>query len=424
VDFYYDSDGGGADGVAIPECQDKAEGTDATCTWDPSDDAGAGTWYVYGRYADETSPVFTEYSSGALTVSAAANDAPSLTVSQPDGVSDEIAEAGTFDITYDLSDTEDVATVDFYYDSNNSGADGTAITECQNQAEGTGATCTWTPSDDAGPGTWYVYGIADDGVNSPVTVYSSGALTVNGEPSVAISQPDGVGDSIVNGSTYDITYDLSDAEEVVTVDFYYDSNNSGADGAAISECQNQAEGTGATCTWDPSDDAKVGTWYVYGIADDGVNPTVTEYSTGPLTVTSGGGAPDPPTGVSLSGMNNLGPLVSWNTVSGATKYNIYNSPDGSSWTYLGTVDHPTSSYRVTTAEYPNTKYWWTVTAENGSGESTKPAGVAGRTALRKGWNIVSAPKATSGSATQVFGSWAHWSWYWNSTSNVDPDNSG
>jgi hypothetical protein len=136
-------------------------------------------------------------------------------------------------------------------------------------------------------------------------------------------------------------------------------------------------------------------------------------------------APDPPTGVSISGMMHNGPLISWNTVSDATKYNIYRSPDNSAWSFIGTVSHPTSSYRDSTAPDVNTKYWWTVTAENGSGESPKPAGVAGRTALRKGWNIVSAPKATSGAtATQVFGSWASWSWYWNSTSNVDPDNSG
>jgi hypothetical protein len=136
---------------------------------------------------------------------------------------------------------------------------------------------------------------------------------------------------------------------------------------------------------------------------------------------------DPPTGITLSNMKSAGPLISWNAVADATSYNIYRSTDDTNWTVVGSVSHPTTSWRDTTAPKFNTPYFWTVTAEDGLGESSKPAGVLGRTALIKGWNIVSAPKATSGSATQVFGSWAYWSWYWNSTypvPNNDPDKDG
>ena len=72
-----------------------------------------------------------------------------------------------FNINYDLSDTEDTATVTFYYDTNADMAGGTQITgACTGAAEGTGVNCAWdtgtvTPT----PGDYYIYGVADDGVN-------------------------------------------------------------------------------------------------------------------------------------------------------------------------------------------------------------------------------------------------------------------
>jgi hypothetical protein len=133
----------------------------------------------------------------------------------------------------------------------------------------------------------------------------------------------------------------------------------------------------------------------------------------------------PPTGITLSDMRTKGPLVSWNTVSGADLYNIYRSPDGSNWTLIGSVSHPTNSFGDSTAPKSNTLYYWTVTSQNADGESSQPAGASGRTALLKGWNMVSVPYNTTGkSPTEVYGSWAWWAWTWVSTGNTDPDNNG
>jgi len=136
-------------------------------------------------------------------------------------------------------------------------------------------------------------------------------------------------------------------------------------------------------------------------------------------------APNSPTGIALSNMKTGGPAIGWNTVSNATSYKIYRSTDNSSWSLLSTVSHPTNSYTDTSAPKSNTLYYWTVTASNGNGESTKPAGVSGQTALIYGWNQISAPYNTSGnSPTTVYGSWASYTWTWISTGNTDPDNNG
>jgi len=121
-----------------------------------------------------------------IAIAPAVNDPPSLTVSQPDGVDDTVTVGDNYNITYDLSDSEDEAAVDFYYDSNDSGLDGTAITGCQDQAEGTGATCSWDTTG-MSAGDYYVYGIATDGMNDPVDDYSPGQITIQAAPAGSLT---------------------------------------------------------------------------------------------------------------------------------------------------------------------------------------------------------------------------------------------
>lgn len=105
----------------------------------------------------------------------------------------------------------------------------------------------------------------------------------NNPPSLTVHQPDGVDDEVFVGQSYSITYDLSDAEDAATVDFYYDSDGSGSDGTAIAGCQDQAEGAGAICSWDTIG-MTAGDYYIYGIAADGINPDVNDYSSGVITI--------------------------------------------------------------------------------------------------------------------------------------------
>ena len=138
------------------------------------------------------------------------NTAPTLTVTQPDGASDTVTVGDPYDITYDLTDPEQTVTADFYYDTNNTGLDGTAITGCQDQAEGPATTCAWDTTGMT-PGSYYVYGRGvDDGIAAEVSDYSSGQITIN-----APSNPDatsltnvtegGLTDGARNGQVVTIT---------------------------------------------------------------------------------------------------------------------------------------------------------------------------------------------------------------------------
>ncbi|MFQ5596839.1 MAG: hypothetical protein ACE5GK_02195 [Nitrospiria bacterium] len=106
----------------------------------------------------------------------------------------------------------------------------------------------------------------------------------NVAPTLTIDEPNGTGDSVTVGDNYSIQYDLADPDDVTTVAFYYDTNNTGLDGTAITgACATAAEGTNATCTWDTTGVA-AGTYYVYGKTNDGTNPEVTGYSPGQIAI--------------------------------------------------------------------------------------------------------------------------------------------
>lgn len=106
------------------------------------------------------------------------NSAPTLSISQPDGTSDTVTAGDLYNITYTLADSDNTVTSAFYYDTNNTGLDGTAISgACATAAEGTDVTCSWNTTG-VTPGSYYVYGITNDGVNSQVSAYSSGQITI------------------------------------------------------------------------------------------------------------------------------------------------------------------------------------------------------------------------------------------------------
>jgi hypothetical protein len=277
ANFYYDTDNTGLDGFQIAGCQNRPEGNNLTCIWDTAGVA-PGTYYVYGIVNDGTNPPVSTYSSGVVTI----NDIPAININEPDGIDDMIAQDANYTVNYDLADMFDTVTADFYYDTDNNGLDGTIIAGCQDRPEGVNMNCIWNTTGVA-PGTYYVYGIVDDGLNPPQSVYSTGVVTINAAPTIAAIEPDGVDDTVTEGDSYTIYYDLADADDTVTANFYYDENGSGLDGTAIAGCQEQPEGESMSCTWDTTG-VTPGNYYVYGVVNDGINPQVFAYSPGVVTI--------------------------------------------------------------------------------------------------------------------------------------------
>ncbi len=113
--------------------------------------------------------------------------------------------------------------------------------------------------------------------------YTFSTGSCNAAPTISISQPPAGNVNVTQGDSYNITYTLSDTDDVVVGNFYYDTNSSGLDGTAITGCQSQAEGTNAICAWNTTG-YPVGTYYVYATTTDGINPQQSAYSAGTITI--------------------------------------------------------------------------------------------------------------------------------------------
>ena len=107
---------------------------------------------------------------------------PTLSIAQPDGVSDTVTVGTAYNITYTSADSDDTVTTAFYYDTNTDMTGGVAITgACATAAEGTGATCSWDTTG-VTPGSYYVYGVTSGSAGigaTAVSAVSSGQITID-----------------------------------------------------------------------------------------------------------------------------------------------------------------------------------------------------------------------------------------------------
>jgi hypothetical protein len=144
-----------------------------------------------------------------------------------------------------------------------------------------------------------------------------------------------------------------------------------------------------------------------GSLDYGSNYSVDTFNSANFTITFGA-----PTGLGITSMVTAGPTLTWDSVTGATKYYAYRlNANGVTWDPVGDTTAP--PFDEHTAPLSNTRYEWSVVASNEGGTysctdlSLHSASVSGRTALVHGYNQVSCPYETGANApTSVYGSWA------------------
>ncbi len=110
---------------------------------------------------------------------------PSIIVVEPDGMNDTAQ--GSYIITWTDEDLDDNATISIYYDTDDSGENGTLIASgLAEDLDGAGDQYTWDISG-LPEGNYYIYAVIDDGVNPPVVDYSDGVI------SIAKTGPDDIG---------------------------------------------------------------------------------------------------------------------------------------------------------------------------------------------------------------------------------------
>ncbi|MEK7123384.1 MAG: IPT/TIG domain-containing protein, partial [Patescibacteria group bacterium] len=198
-----------------------------------------------------------------------------------------------------------------------------------------------------------------------------GAITIalkpkNDPPTLTVTQPDGAGDTVTVGDLYNITYNLSDPDNVVTAAMYYDTDAVGLNGTAITgACASAAEGTGATCSWNTTG-VTPGSYYVYGITSDGVNPAVNDYSPGQITINAAlPGAPGTPT---FSNVGETSLRVNWTAAGGAVSYKIERCQGSGCVNFSQIASGVTTLYYDDSSLSANTIYRYQIRATNAGGD--------------------------------------------------------
>lgn len=158
-------------------------------TWIDITELQAARWYYWRVRAVDEHGIGSEWSeTGSFFVKLnGMNLAPQLTFIQP--VEDITTNGQGINLRWSDSDPDSSAVIAFYYDTDNSGADGILIADnISEDADGTEDYYAWDIS--ALEGTYYIYAVIADAVSTQ-TVYAPAAITIDRTPPTVSADPSG-----------------------------------------------------------------------------------------------------------------------------------------------------------------------------------------------------------------------------------------
>jgi hypothetical protein len=303
ISLYWDEDDNGKDGIEIAsKISEDDDGISGSYQWDISDMPEGDVW-IYAKIDDGTFEPRYYYSVGPLTInhSIVLNTPPTFHISEPDGHGD-IANT-VFTIFWMDSDPDNDAAISLFYDSDDSGFDGSLIIEgLSEDSHGSSGTYTWNTINIL-EGSYYLYGICVDGINEPVRRYSTFPLIVNHTfesnqnsstnntpasnipPFIQIVEPDT--ENHYSHKEYMITWIDSDFDDDASISLFYDPDSSGYDGTLIvSGLSEDEHGNSGMYIWNTTVIPN-GEYYIYGTIDDGLVVS-RDYSPGMIIVDHAG----------------------------------------------------------------------------------------------------------------------------------------
>ena len=137
------------------------------------------------RYKIVSDDYESGYAEVALSISEKIDEPPSIQITEPDGVDDNADASYTIAAQWNGDCTNVFA--QFYYDNDNSGADGILIGEIQSDA----TQIVWNTAQIA-EGNYYIYSVVDYGTGNPSVSYSSNAVNIMHGTSPVLEIPDAI----------------------------------------------------------------------------------------------------------------------------------------------------------------------------------------------------------------------------------------
>jgi hypothetical protein len=254
---------------------------DGIYTWDTTKIA-EGSYAIHGVINDDRGGKGYNYSIGNVTIYH--NCPPEITVLTP---SKNGAEADTsFLIKWKDKDNDDDAVINLYYDEDQIYKNDNHKLIIEGISEDNEDDFFNWMTEDLPVGEYYILAEIYDKGSEKCYNYSSGRLTIdhnilnNAPPEITIIEPDGVDDR-VDGSCFITWWDF-DPDDNAIISLYYDVDNHDFDGSLIIE--NLSEDLSLDEFHWTTFSLPNGSYYVYGKIDDGKNPPVFNYSSGPVEI--------------------------------------------------------------------------------------------------------------------------------------------
>jgi hypothetical protein len=274
IEIYYDDNKSGLDGTLIAGNIQEDEDSNFISVDVTSFERGK-FFYFYAKISDSKTESYS-YSPGYFI----RDSAPSAAF--------ESLSAGLYLVKNDqaelkisLSDPEEFPQVNIYYDTDNSGNDGTLIVggltyTADSPADGGIISYTWDMSD-IQAGQYYVYIRVSDGVNDPVFLYSEAVFLKNLPPEFSFNVLAGAGDTA--SDEYEITFTLADNDSDAYGRIYYDNDSSNGNGIFIRNIDESM----TSFKWDVSNVAS-GSYWLYSEVMDEYNEMERVYTQNPLVI--------------------------------------------------------------------------------------------------------------------------------------------
>lgn len=158
--------------------------------------------------------------------------APQIEITAPLSVEDK-AEVypSRYIIKWSDWDEDSSATISLYYDNDNSGYDGTMIS--QGISEDSNDDFYIWDTTLISDGEYYIYAVINDGINKEVKKYSIGKVNITHSPGITMIEPASPG--IIVEDRVNVFWQDYDDDDNAVIEIYCDDDKSGLDGTLISE---------------------------------------------------------------------------------------------------------------------------------------------------------------------------------------------
>jgi hypothetical protein len=172
-----------------------------------------GTHLIWIEIIPEEGVIETNLSNNIVNKTITVNDPPTISVTAPP--MGQVIVDDYYTISWISNDPDDDASIELYYDDDNTGYDGILIDTSDQYPSGifdnngTSQIYNWDTSALADDSNWYIYAQIDDSLHNPVYTYSQGRIKIDHEnipPTVEITSPAGgtlSGTVTVEGTAFD-----------------------------------------------------------------------------------------------------------------------------------------------------------------------------------------------------------------------------